>query len=102
MSPRMKASWCRPIPGSQLSPNENLKNWPTEIHDPAEGHSEGDKNSPEYEEAQRHWEFALENFATIIIDPLEVDYVDAKMKAIFRKKYSEDRGMIWEEEELVL
>ncbi|KAF9528310.1 hypothetical protein CPB83DRAFT_854823 [Crepidotus variabilis] len=102
MSPRMKASWCHPIPRSQLSPNENLKKWLTEIHDPAEGHSKGEKNSPEYQKAQRRWEYALENFAAIIIDSLEVDYVDAKMKAIFRKKYSEDHGMIWEEEELVL
>ncbi|KAJ3499747.1 hypothetical protein NLJ89_g10063 [Agrocybe chaxingu] len=86
MGAHMKASWCRPVPGSPLK------------GDPAAG-------KEKYEEAKRNWETALGNFALMIIDPIEVDFVDLSTspdkRTLFTKKVSADDGVQWEETDLV-
>jgi hypothetical protein len=67
MSPYMKASWCRPIPGSQLEGGyETAKEWPERL-DP----DDLDTNP----EKRKNWDLAFENFSLIIVEPIEVDYV---------------------------
>ncbi|TRM66619.1 hypothetical protein BD626DRAFT_451705 [Schizophyllum amplum] len=68
MSPGMKASWCRPTPGSPLSshPNAPPESWPSAIKDLEDGD----------EENRKHWEVALSNFALLLVEPEDVDYVE--------------------------
>ncbi|KAH9486224.1 hypothetical protein JR316_0000288 [Psilocybe cubensis] len=107
MSAHMRASWCRPTPGSPLSLHggpEAVKNWPTRVVQP-----DREKMSPEeFKEAQKNWELALSNFALVVIDPYEVDFVDlggAKGKLdrrwLFVKAREGEYGWKWTEEELV-
>ena len=105
MSPHMKASWCRPVPGSKLEGDaeEEAKRWPERIVEP----DEGSMGREEYEKAKKDWEMALGNFALVIVDPVEVDFVDLSSppdrRSLFTKKVQseEDDRVIWEEVNLV-
>ncbi|CAK5280758.1 unnamed protein product [Mycena citricolor] len=67
MSPQMKASWCRPVPGSKLEGGQDeAKKWPTELQEPKPGDAE----------AQRLWDLSLSNFALLIVNPTDVDFVE--------------------------
>ncbi|KAF4612268.1 hypothetical protein D9613_004277 [Agrocybe pediades] len=99
MSAHMKASWCRPTPGSILEGGEDeAKTWPERIDEPS------DPSSPDYETQKRNWEFALSNFAIVVIEPYEVDFVDLKVipnrRWLFRRVKKQD-DWVWEETELV-
>ncbi|PPQ95801.1 hypothetical protein CVT26_015942 [Gymnopilus dilepis] len=101
MSPHMKASWCRPTPGSPLKggPDE-AKQWPTRVDEP----DEETMSKEEYEEAKKNWEMALGNFMLFVVDPVEVDFVDLAVKPNRRflfKKRKEGEGWVWDEEEVV-
>ncbi|KAF8955213.1 pyridoxamine 5'-phosphate oxidase-domain-containing protein [Flammula alnicola] len=100
MSARLKAGWCRPVPGTRIEGGqEEAKKWPERLEEP-------DPHLPkeEYEEAKRNWDKALSNFALVIIDPIEIDFVDLQetpdRRTLFTKKQGATDG-VWEEEELV-
>ncbi|BGP14601.1 hypothetical protein JCM10213_001948 [Rhodosporidiobolus nylandii] len=66
LSPELRASFYRPVPGTPL------KDWGGKMEDlPAELPEEG-----ENEEQKKQVEQALKNFALVVIDPSEVDLVD--------------------------
>jgi pyridoxamine 5'-phosphate oxidase len=69
MSSHMKASWVRPTPGSKLEDYEESKKWPSKV----EGNA-GD--TPENPEEAKNLRIALANFALVLIDPVNVDYVE--------------------------
>ncbi|KAL1729176.1 pyridoxamine 5'-phosphate oxidase-domain-containing protein [Schizophyllum commune] len=87
LSPGMKASWCRPSPGSPLSthPDSPPESWPHAVKDLEEGDYENKK----------HWEVALGNFALLLVEPEDVDYVELGKKPDRRTffKYAEGK---WE------
>jgi len=98
MSAQMKASWCRPVPGSRLEGGqEEAKRWPDRIEEPKLGLPK--------EEAKRNWDMALENFALVIIDPIEIDFVDLSSppdrRTLFTKQKDASHSVVWVEEELV-
>ncbi|KAK7063947.1 Pyridox-oxase-2 domain-containing protein [Favolaschia claudopus] len=94
MSPVMKASWCRPTPGSRLEGGEEeAKKWPVKIEEPKPGDEEG----------KRLWEMSLSHFALVVIEPDSVDYVELKPIPNRRTSFwpSKTSRGVWEEEALV-
>jgi len=92
MSGHMKASWCRPPPGSQLECGyEEAKKWPQNLPKLGEAESEEDK---------KNLEMALGNFALVVIDPFEVDFVEMGVVPNQRTKFTRD-GEQWIEEIIV-
>ena len=89
MSGHMRASWVRPVPGSRLVDPSDAKKWPETI--PKSGET-GDKSELV--------ETALKNFALVLIDPLEVDYVELGVVPNRRTKFFLECGQ-WKEEALV-
>lgn len=70
MSAHMKASWIRPTPGSTLEGGyEESKRWPTTV-----GANAGD--TPDDPKEAENLKIAFGNFALLLIDPIEVDYVE--------------------------
>ena len=100
-SAHMKASWCRPVPGSPLKGGqEEAKNWPEIVEDPSE--HEGLPNE-KYNELLRNWQQALANFALVVIDPIEVDLVEMGVVPNRRTRFfkAPENHELWREEELV-
>ncbi|KAJ7579752.1 hypothetical protein C8J56DRAFT_963534 [Mycena floridula] len=96
MSPYMKASWCRPVPGSPLvGGQDEAKKWPVRVDEPGDGDSEADR------ENRKNWDFAFGNFSLLVIDPHEVDYVELAVKPNRRTRFSRTEAGQWEEQELV-
>ncbi|KAJ7157206.1 pyridoxamine 5'-phosphate oxidase-domain-containing protein [Mycena filopes] len=93
MSPVMKASWCRPVPGSRLEggPDE-AKKWPVKLEEPQ---SDDDK------EGKRLWEMSLANFALVVIEPQDVDYVELTPVPNQRTRFWRGPKGVWDEEALV-
>jgi len=92
MSEHMKASWCRPTPGSKLEGGyEEAKKWPRKL--PKLGKAEN-------EEDKKNLEMALGNFALVVIDPFEVDFVELGVVPNQRTKFTRD-GEQWTEEIVV-
>jgi len=92
MSPMMKASWCRPTPGSRLEGGEDeAKKWPVKLEEPEAGDEEG----------KRLWEMSLSNFALVIIEPQDVDYVELRPIPNRRTRFWRTSGGVWNEEALV-
>jgi len=101
MSAQMKAIWSRPTSGTRLEGGQKTsKTWPEKIDEPDE--NDADKNG--YEAAKRLWDKALGNFAMVLIDPIEVDFIDLgvtpNIRTLFKKRILEG-GVEWGEEELV-
>ena len=101
MSASMKASWCRPTPGSKLQGGqEEAKKWLERVEEPKLGLP--DEKS---DEAKRIWDIALGNFALVIIDPIEVDLLDLSSipdrRTLFTQNKGGSRDHVWMEEELV-
>jgi hypothetical protein len=98
MSAPMKASWAKPTPGSPLSlhggPNAP-NSWPTKIEAPSEEDGEGER-----EKKQEVWDRALRNFALVVVEALEVDFVDLGVVPNRRWRFWRG-GNGWEEEEVV-
>ncbi|KIK98961.1 hypothetical protein PAXRUDRAFT_823304 [Paxillus rubicundulus Ve08.2h10] len=68
MSGHLKATWCRPVPGSPLEGGEEeMKEWPEKLPKLDEAESEEDK---------KNLAFALENFALFLVEPFEVDLLE--------------------------
>lgn len=92
LSSHMRASWCRPVPGSKLEGGEDeAKKWPATVDEPG-------PDAPE--EEKRNWETALGRFALIIVDPSFVDYVELGVVPNRRWKFWRTEGR-WEEEAVV-
>lgn len=92
MSPFMKASWCRPVPGSRLEGGQEEANkWPVKLEEPKPGDEEG----------KRLWETSLSNFALVVIEPQDVDYVELGPVPNRRTRFWTTGGGVWSEEELV-
>ncbi|KAJ6489641.1 pyridoxamine 5'-phosphate oxidase-domain-containing protein [Mycena vitilis] len=91
MSPVMKASWCRPVPGSRLEGGEEeAKKWPRELEEPKPGDEEG----------KRLWEMSLSNFTLVVIEPQDIDYVELAPIPNRRTRFWRTGG-VWNEEALV-
>jgi len=92
MSGYMKASWCRPTPGSKLEGGyEEAKNWPQKLPSLEEAESDEDR---------KNLEVALSNFALVVIEPYEVDFVELGVIPNQRTKFTR-QGLSWVEEILV-
>ncbi|EGN93720.1 hypothetical protein SERLA73DRAFT_189460 [Serpula lacrymans var. lacrymans S7.3] len=64
----MRATWCRPIPGSEPeSGHVDAKAWPESVCKLGEARTDQEKE---------HVDTAIERFALLVIDPEEVDYVE--------------------------
>lgn len=92
MSGHMKASWCRPVPGSKLDGGyEEAKKWPVKLPKLGEAENEEDK---------RNLEKALGNFALLVIDPVEVDFVELGVVPNQRTNFTRE-GEEWVEQIVV-
>ncbi|KAF9064034.1 pyridoxamine 5'-phosphate oxidase-domain-containing protein [Rhodocollybia butyracea] len=100
MSPFMKATWCRPTPGSALTGGEEeAKKWPERLDEPKD--PERPDESEEEKENRRNWEIALRNFALVLVDPSEVDYVELGVLPNRRTKFTRTVQGSWKEQALV-
>ncbi|EIN14289.1 hypothetical protein PUNSTDRAFT_96034 [Punctularia strigosozonata HHB-11173 SS5] len=86
MSPHMKASWVRPTPGSKIDDYEESKKWPSKV----EG-SAGD--NPEDPDQAKNLETALGHFALVLVDPIEVDYVEMAVLPNRRTRWIREGGV---------
>ncbi|KAL5533764.1 hypothetical protein ACEPAG_224 [Sanghuangporus baumii] len=91
-SEHMRASWVKPVPGSRLSDPSDAKKWPATL--------------PKSDEAGDKKELvaaALKNFALVVIDPVEVTYVELGVtpnrRTRFFKESAGEGG--WKEEAVV-
>jgi pyridoxamine 5'-phosphate oxidase len=93
MTAAMKATWCHPTPGSPLSSHPPPSSWPAALP------KLGDAKTEEEEKLLKE---ALANFALVVIEPHEVDYVELGLTPIRRTKF-EWKGLEkgWIEEALV-
>ena len=92
MSPHMKATWCRPVPGSKLDGGyEEGKKWPEKLPKLGEARNEEEK---------KNLERALGNFALMVIDPVEVDLVEYGVIPNQRTKFTRE-GEKWVEQIVV-
>lgn len=89
----MRASWCRPVPGSPMDSYSDAGKWPIKVTKPGE---EG------YD--VKNYEEALGNFALLLIDPIEVDHVELGVMPNRRTKFvrqESDHSEKWKEVILV-
>ena len=92
LSGHMKATWCRPAPGSPLiGGEEEAKKWPVKLEEPGVDSDE---------ESKRNWETALMNFSLVVIEPYECDYIEPGIPER-RTKFSRTKDGNWREEALV-
>jgi pyridoxamine 5'-phosphate oxidase len=89
VSRQMRATWCRPPPGSPLQGGyEEMNDWPVEVPKPSEATTQKEKDLAE---------LALSNYALIVIEPLYVDWVQMAIKPNRRTFFSRE-GSDWKEE----
>ncbi|KAI6015632.1 pyridoxamine 5'-phosphate oxidase-domain-containing protein [Pisolithus marmoratus] len=75
----MRASWCRPVPGTPMKGGyDDALEWPESL--PALGEAKD-------EEEEKNVEEALKNFALVVIEPFEVDFVELGTKPEKRTVY---------------
>ncbi|KAH9829509.1 uncharacterized protein C8Q71DRAFT_408066 [Rhodofomes roseus] len=91
MSAHMKASWCRPPPGSTIKSYDEAKKWPQTV--PKLGEAETDED-------KRNQEQALRNFALVLVEAVEVDWVQLAEKPNQRTRFTRN-GEEWKEEIIV-
>jgi len=98
MSGHMRASWVRPVPGTPLPGGyAAAKAWPESLPKLAE--VEQGKGG---EETKKLVKDALKNFALVVINPLEVDYVELGVVPNQRTHFWRERGTgEWVEEVVV-
>lgn len=103
MTPSIKAGWCRTqVPGSKLEGGEEeARKWPETLFDP----DDPDNKVPadQYDEVKRNWDYALKNFALLVVDPVDVELVDFASRPNKRILYTKGArdGEIWQQEDLV-
>jgi len=91
MSAHMKASWCRPPPGSAMQSYDEAKKWPQTVPKLGEAETEEDK---------RNQEQAMRNFALVLVEALEVDWVQLAEKPNQRTRFTRS-GEEWKEDIIV-
>ncbi|KAI0726851.1 hypothetical protein C8Q72DRAFT_887137 [Fomitopsis betulina] len=91
MSAHMKASWCGPPPGSVITSYEESKRWPQTVLKLGEAETEEDK---------RNQDQALGNFSLLLIEAVEVDWLQLAQKPNRRTRFTRD-GEEWKEELIV-
>ena len=92
VSKQMRATWCRPVPGSPLQGGyEEMNDWPVEVPKPSEARTEKEKELAE---------LALSNYSIIVIEPLNVDWVQMAIKPNRRSFFTRE-GVDWKEEIVV-
>ncbi|KAI0652697.1 hypothetical protein C8Q79DRAFT_1108272 [Trametes meyenii] len=90
MSPGMRASWTVPYPpGSPLENPDEQKDWPREV--PTE---------PQSDEDRKNLEVAQRNFALMLFEPVEIDWVQLGVQPNRRTLFKRD-GEKWSEQLLV-
>ncbi|KAF8131548.1 pyridoxamine 5'-phosphate oxidase-domain-containing protein [Boletus edulis] len=92
MSGSMKATWCRPVPGTPLDEDE-MKKWPKRLPKVGEAGSEAEK---------RLLGVALGNFALLMVEPFEVDYVELGVVPNRRTRCEREEGSVVFKETLVV
>jgi len=96
MSRHMKAGWARPLPGAPMKSYDEAKTWPKTLPNLGE---------EENEEEKKNLEFAFGNFALVVIEPLEVDFVQLgiipNQRTIFKRQEGLGTGEEWVEEIVV-
>ncbi|KAF8435686.1 hypothetical protein L210DRAFT_914415 [Boletus edulis BED1] len=87
MSGSMKATWCRPVPGTPLGENgeEEMKKWPKRLPKVGEAGSDAEK---------RLLGVALGNFALLMVEPFEVDYVELGVVPNRRTRCEREEGSV--------
>ena len=97
MSGQMKATWCRPVPGTPLrGGKEEMKKWPETLPKLGEAKDEGER---------KNLATALGNFALLLIEPFEVDHVEFMVQPDRRTRFErnwEDEGSVEFKETLVV
>jgi len=63
----LRASFCKPVPGVPMKSYDEALKWP---------HTVPKHNEAKTPEEQANLKVALENFALVLIEPLEVDYIE--------------------------
>ncbi|KAI0082127.1 hypothetical protein K474DRAFT_828606 [Panus rudis PR-1116 ss-1] len=89
MSAHMKATWLRPPPGSVLQSYDDPKPWPKTV--PKLGEAES-------EEEKKLQQDALGNFALVVIEPSQVDWVQLAEKPNRRTFFVRSGEGDWKEE----
>ena len=96
VSAHLRASWCRRAPGGELFSYDDAKAFPETVPKLGEAKTDEDK---------RNQEESLRNFALLIIEPLEVDWVQLgtspDRRTRFTRKEVEGDGDEWIEKILV-
>ncbi|KAI0307652.1 pyridoxamine 5'-phosphate oxidase-domain-containing protein [Multifurca ochricompacta] len=91
VSEQMRATWCRPAPGSPLKNGYGeMNDWPARVPKLSEAKTEKEKQLAE---------LALSNYAIIVIEPLRVDWLQMAIKPN-RRTFTRE-GSEWKEEEVV-
>lgn len=92
MKPKMKASWCAPVaPGTPISSYDTPSKWPREVPN---------RKDLKTEEEKKNYEIALSNFAMVLFEPFQVDWIqlgeEPNRRTLFIRK---DIGEVtkWEE-----
>ncbi|KAH8094772.1 pyridoxamine 5'-phosphate oxidase-domain-containing protein [Phellopilus nigrolimitatus] len=96
MSGHMKASWVRPVPGTSLqgvSGYDAAKTWPESLPKLRDSNADGATRKLVQE--------ALGNFALVLIDPTEVDYVELGVVPNRRTRFFKNKEGKWDEEAVV-
>jgi hypothetical protein len=88
----MRATWCRPAPGRPLKGGyEEMNDWPVKVPKPSDAKTEKEKELAE---------LALSNYAIIVIEPLNVDWLQMAIKPNRRTFFTRE-GVDWKEEAVV-
>jgi hypothetical protein len=94
VSPQMRATWARPTPGSPMPGSgqyNEAKKWPEKLPTLAEAKDEKERAEVEV---------AMKNFALIVIEPYDVDYVELEPLPNRRTRFFY-KGDQWDEQILV-
>jgi len=85
MSGHMKATWCRPVPGTPLTGGEEeMKKWPKTLPKLGEATNEAER---------QNLVTALSRCALLLIEPFEVDYIEFAVEPNRRTRFERD----WED-----
>ncbi|KAF8524957.1 hypothetical protein JB92DRAFT_3081728 [Gautieria morchelliformis] len=83
----LRATFVRPVPGSPMTSYDDAEKWPVTL--PKHGEADG-------EEQKRLVEEALRNFALVVLDPTEVDFLELGPSPDRRTTWTK-KGREWEE-----
>ena len=92
VSEHMRAAWCRPTPGTPLEGGyDEMNDWPVRVPKPSEARTEKEKELAK---------IALSNYALIVIEPVEVDWVQMAVQPNRRTFFTREGGG-WKEKPVV-